>query len=39
MKDGTFVKNITFAEPQSLLDLVDYQEGRVEVELLPKTAL
>ncbi|MGO8820283.1 MAG: cupin domain-containing protein [Desulfomonilaceae bacterium] len=29
MKDGTFIKNITFAEPQSLLDLVDYQEGRV----------
>jgi quercetin dioxygenase-like cupin family protein len=29
MKGGTFIKNITFAEPQPLLDLVDYQEGRV----------
>jgi len=29
MKDGTFIKNITFSEPQHLLDLVDYQEGRV----------
>ncbi len=29
MTEGTFIKNITFSEPQVLLDLVDYQSGRV----------
>jgi quercetin dioxygenase-like cupin family protein len=29
MTEGAFIKNITFSEPQVLLDLVDYQEGRV----------
>ncbi|MGC8603557.1 MAG: cupin domain-containing protein [Desulfomonilaceae bacterium] len=29
MNDGAFIKNIVFSEPQSLLDLVTYEEGRV----------
>lgn len=29
MTQGSFIKNIPFAEPQVLADLVDYQEGRV----------
>lgn len=29
MTEGNFVRNITFAEALNLLDLVDYQEGRV----------
>jgi quercetin dioxygenase-like cupin family protein len=29
MTEGVFIKNITFSEPLVLLDLVDYQEGRV----------
>jgi len=29
MTQGSFLKNIPFAEPQVLADLVDYQEGRV----------
>ncbi|MCX5873988.1 MAG: cupin domain-containing protein [Deltaproteobacteria bacterium] len=29
MTEGVFIKNVTFSEPLSLLDLVDYQEGRV----------
>jgi quercetin dioxygenase-like cupin family protein len=27
--EGTFIKNVTFAEPLVLTELVDYQEGRV----------
>jgi hypothetical protein len=26
---GRFMKNIPFSEPQVLVDLVDYEEGRV----------
>jgi len=26
---GRFIKNIPFSEPQVLVDLVDYEEGRV----------
>ena len=29
MTQGKFIKNIEFAEPQRLTDLVDYEEGRV----------
>ncbi|MBU0517129.1 MAG: cupin domain-containing protein [Proteobacteria bacterium] len=29
MDKPTLLKNITFAEPQTLADLVDYEEGRV----------
>jgi len=29
MTEGPFIKNITFAQPQVLAELVDYQEGRV----------
>ncbi len=29
MTQGTSLKNIPMAEPQTLVDLVDYQEGRV----------
>jgi len=29
MSQGSFIKNIPFAEPQVLAELVDYQEGRV----------
>jgi quercetin dioxygenase-like cupin family protein len=29
MADGTCLKNIPMSEPQTLIDLVDYQEGRV----------
>ena len=29
MTEGAFIKNITFSEPQVLLNLVEYQEGRV----------
>lgn len=29
MSQGSFLKNIPFAEPRVLADLVDYQEGRV----------
>lgn len=29
MNKGSFIKNIAFAEPKVLADLVDYEEGRV----------
>jgi len=29
MTQGKFIKNIAFAEPHRLVDLVEYQEGRV----------
>ncbi|MBI4965533.1 MAG: cupin domain-containing protein [Desulfomonile tiedjei] len=29
MHQGRFIKNIEFAAPQVLVDMVDYQEGRV----------
>jgi quercetin dioxygenase-like cupin family protein len=29
MAQGMFLKNVEFAKPQPLTDLVDYQEGRV----------
>jgi quercetin dioxygenase-like cupin family protein len=29
MAQGLFIKNIPFSEPQVLVDLVDYEEGRV----------
>lgn len=29
MTEGAFIKNITFAEPQVILDLMDYQEDQV----------
>jgi quercetin dioxygenase-like cupin family protein len=29
MNQGRFIKNVDFAKPQVLVDLVDYQEGRV----------
>lgn len=37
MESGKFIKNIAFAEPQVLLDLVDYQEGRVVSRTLAQT--
>ena len=29
MTEGHFIKNIPFSEPRELVELVDYQEGRV----------
>ncbi len=29
VEQGRFIKNIPFSEPQVLVDLVDYEEGRV----------
>ncbi len=36
-QSGTMIKNISFAAPLSLLDLVDYEEGRVVSRTLAQT--
>ncbi len=39
MTDGSFIKNVTFSEPLILVDLVDYQEGRVVSRTFAQTSV
>jgi quercetin dioxygenase-like cupin family protein len=39
MTEGSFIKNVTFSGPQILVDLVDYQEGRVVSRTFAQNAL